>query len=79
MTKRTGYPDKFIEALVAEVRLGQSTIAQVLKRENSTGQMLLISVEDRTSCNTKWSAQAAQISEPAEGSARCCLKPLLVF
>lgn len=40
MIKRTRYPKEFRETLIAEIRLGQSTIAQISKRENISGQTL---------------------------------------
>jgi transposase-like protein len=40
MIKRTRYPKEFRDGLIAEIKLGQSTIAQVSKRENISGQTL---------------------------------------
>ena len=40
MIKRTRYSREFKQAVLTEIRLGQSSIAQVSKRENIAGQTL---------------------------------------
>jgi transposase-like protein len=52
MIKRTRYPKEFREALVAEITLGQSTIAQVSERENIAGQTLRNWIDDSASGKT---------------------------
>lgn len=46
MIKRTRYPREFREALITEISLGQSTIAQISKRENIAGQTLRNWIDD---------------------------------
>ncbi|MBS0618886.1 MAG: transposase [Spirochaetes bacterium] len=52
MIKRTRYPREFREALVAEISLGQSTIAQVSKRENIAAQTLCNWIDDNAAGKT---------------------------
>jgi transposase-like protein len=63
MIKQTRHPKEFREALVAEISLGQWTIAQVSKSEIIAGQNRLRAAKDL--CNTGQSHSSLGNGPPA--------------
>jgi len=60
MIKRTRYSREFKQAVITEIRLGQSSIAQISKRENIAGQTLRNWVEAES--NGKTGSEQQEIS-----------------